>query len=148
VAVSRTLRRLLRIRELQEEQSRSALETALGELSQLETALTATEQRDRSGRKLVGSGAQSGNLTDRVAGIEEMRAAAGVASALSVRLAAAERRVAALRDSFVSSRMQRQQARTLVEDGEARIAAAEARRDQQELDDLHRVRSKNGDENH
>jgi flagellar biosynthesis chaperone FliJ len=147
VAVSRTLRRLLRIRELQEEQSRSALETALGELSQLETALTATEQRDRSGRKLVGSGAQSGNLTDRVAGIEEMRAAAGVASALSVRLAAAERRVAALRDSFVSSRMQRQQARTLVEDGEARIAAAEARRDQQELDDLHRVRSKNGDEN-
>jgi hypothetical protein len=39
MAVSRALRRLLRIRELEEEQCRLALESTLGELNRLESAL-------------------------------------------------------------------------------------------------------------
>jgi len=47
MAVSRALRRLLRIRELEEEQNRLALESALGELNRLEYALEATIERGR-----------------------------------------------------------------------------------------------------
>ena len=53
MAASRALRRLLRIRELQEEQSRLALESALGELHRLEHALASTFVRERRGRSLV-----------------------------------------------------------------------------------------------
>jgi hypothetical protein len=53
MAVSRALRRLLRIRELEEEQGRLALESALGELHRLENALMATFERKHRGRSLV-----------------------------------------------------------------------------------------------
>ena len=43
MAISRGLRRLLRVRNLEEEQSRQALESALGELNRLESALTKDE---------------------------------------------------------------------------------------------------------
>jgi flagellar export protein FliJ len=142
--VSTTLRRLLRIRELQEEQSRSALETALGEVNRLKTAIETAERREQSGRRLVGSSANSGSLTDRVAGLQEVRTAAGMAKALSVRLAEAERCAAALRDRFLASRVDREQAATLCEEREARAAVEGLRRDQQKLDDLFRLRSKNG----
>lgn len=140
--VSTSLRRLLRIREMQEEQDKSALQTALGEMSRLETALAATEERERSGRRMVGSGARRGSLADRIAGLEEMRAAAGMTKALSVRIAAAERHVVALRDNLLSSRMQRRQTKTLVEAGEARESAKEVRRIQSNSDELHRSQSK------
>lgn len=140
--VSTSLRRLLRIRELQEEQDESALQAALGEMSRLETALAATEHRAGSARRLVGSGVRSGSLTDRIAGLEEIRSAAGVTDVLSVRIAAAERRVAALRDSLLSSRMLRRQTKTLVEAEAARESAREVRRMQRDLDELHRRKQK------
>ena len=65
MAVSRALRRLLRVLEIEEEQSRLALESAVGELGILEHSLTATRTRERSGRRLVISSAQSGELPDR-----------------------------------------------------------------------------------
>jgi len=61
MAVSRALRRLLRIRDLQEEQSRLVLESALGELHRLENAMTATFVRDRQGRSLVQASARTAN---------------------------------------------------------------------------------------
>ena len=70
MAVSRALRRLLRIRELEEEQCRLALEAAIGELSRLEHAMAATAERDRRGRRLVEASARSGELRDRLAGLE------------------------------------------------------------------------------
>ncbi len=75
MAVSRALRRLLRIRELEEEQSRLALESALGELNRLEASLAAAVERERRGRRLVKASAQTGELPDRLAGLEETRAA-------------------------------------------------------------------------
>jgi hypothetical protein len=44
MAVSNALRRLLKIRAIEEEQSRLALESALGELNRLEVALAATAE--------------------------------------------------------------------------------------------------------
>jgi len=141
VPISPALRRLLCIRELEEDQSRLLLESALGELNQLETALTATAQRGRHGRKLVASSAQSGNLPDRVAGLEETHAAGRLAHALSDRIATAELLVVELRKGFLSKRLQRHQAETLIQAAEAREALETGRRGQRELDDWHRLRT-------
>jgi hypothetical protein len=146
MAVSRALRRLLRIRELEEEQCRLALESAQRELNRLEHALVATADRARRGRLLVGASAQSGELPDRLAGLEETRAADRFTAALNARRSVAKRDVAALRERFLSKRIERRQAEALVHETEARDAIEAGRRSQQGLDDwyrnrLHRMRA-------
>ena len=47
MAASRALRRLLRIREIEEEQRHVAVESAVAELKRLELAQAATAERDR-----------------------------------------------------------------------------------------------------
>ena len=135
MAVSRALRRLLRIRDLEEEQSRLALESALSELQRLKHALTAAAERDRGGRLLVGASARTGELPDRLAGLEETRAAARYAAALAPRIADAEVDAAALRLEYLSKRVERRQAETLIQEAEARDAIEAGRRGQQALDD-------------
>jgi len=146
MAVSRALRRLLRIRDLQEEQSRLVLESALGELHRLENAMTATFERDRLGRSLVQASARTGELPERLAGLEETRAASRHAAALVPRIDAAEEEVRDLRQEFLLKRVERRQAETLLRETEAREAAQSDRRSQQALDDGYgsRLRSNNG----
>jgi hypothetical protein len=98
MAVSRALRRLLRIRELEEEQSRLALESAMGDLNQLRQAQTAIVERDRRGRRLVQSSVHSGEWPDRLAGLEETRVANRLAKAIAPRIEDAESDVASLRE--------------------------------------------------
>jgi len=86
VAVSRALRRLLRIRELEEEQCRLALEAAIGELSRLEHRDGGNGRADRRGRRLVEASARSGELRDRLAGLEETRAANRLVEVLAPRI--------------------------------------------------------------
>jgi hypothetical protein len=140
MTVSRALRRLLRIRELEEEQSRLALESASGDLHNLQHAQAATVERDRRGRRLVQASAMSGEFQDRLAGLEESRAADRLAFVLGPRIANAEQEVAALREDFLSRRVERRQAETLIEEGEARDALDADRRSQQSLDDWFRNR--------
>jgi hypothetical protein len=135
MAVSRALRRLLRIRDLQEEQSRLVLESALGELHRLENAMTATFVRDRQGRSLVQASARTGELPDRLAGLDETRAASRHAAALGPRIDAMGEEVAGLRQEFLSKRVERRQAETLIQETEARNAIESSRRSQQTLDD-------------
>jgi hypothetical protein len=135
MAVSRALRRLLRIRDIEEEQGRLALESALGDLRHLENALAATVERARSGRRLVGTSAHSGELPDRLAGLEETRAADRRAAVLVPRIADAELDVVALRQEFLRKRVERRQAETLIRETEARDAVEANRRGQQMLDD-------------
>jgi flagellar biosynthesis chaperone FliJ len=144
MAVSRALRRLLRIRELEEEQGRIALEAAVGEFSRLKNALGATVERGRNGRLLVGSSAVSGEFTDRLAGLEETRAAERLAAALTPRIADADEEVTNLREDYLAKRVERRQAETLIQEAEARDALDADRKSQQALDDwfrnrLHRV---------
>ena len=140
MAVSRALRRLLRIRDLEEEQGRTALESAVGDLSRLQQALASTTERDRRGRRLVQASAGSGEFRDRLAGLEETRAADRMALALTPRIEEAEGGVAALREEYLARRVERRQAATLVDEAEARDALEAERRSQMALDDWFRNR--------
>lgn len=135
--VSRALFRLLRIRELEEEQSQHALESAMGELIQLEKALAATVERERRGRRLVSASVLTGELPDRLAGLEEARVALRHAAALSDRVESVEGDVEALRRSFLVRRVERRQAETLIRETQARDAVEAHRRDQRMLDEWH-----------
>ncbi len=140
MAVSRAMRRLLRIRDLEEEQARLALESGLAELRRLEHALAATADRDRSGRRLVAESVRTAELTDRLAGLEETRAAHRLAGLLEPRIADAGQDVAHLREQYLASRVERCQAETLIQEAEARDALEGDRRSQQALDDWFRNR--------
>ena len=140
MAVSRAMRRLLRVRDLEEEQSRLALESALGELHRLEHALAATVERDRWGRKLLNAAVRQGQLPDRLAGIEEMRAAMRHAAVLEPRIESAGDEVTALREAFLVKRVERRQAETLIAETEAEENVEAARAGQQSLDDWFRGR--------
>jgi hypothetical protein len=144
MAVSRALRRLFRIRELEEEQGRLALESALGELRDLRNALVAAIVRARNGRRLLANSAHSGELPDRIAGLEETRAADRRAALLGPRIADAELDVVARRQEFLQKRVERRQAEALIRETEALDEAEAGRRNQQTLDDwfgnkLHRT---------
>jgi hypothetical protein len=149
MTVSRALRRLLRIRDLEEEQIRLGLELAIGDLRRLEYAQAATVEQDRRGRRLVDLSALTGELADRLAGLEEQRAAHRFALALAPRIWDAEHDVAGLREDYLDKRVERRQAETLIKEAEARDALDADRRSQQALDDwfrnrLHREESEAG----
>lgn len=149
MTVSRALRRLLRIRDLEEEQCRLALELALGDLRRLEHAQAATVERNRRGRRLVDLSALNGELPDRLAGIEEQRVANRFALALAPRIWDAAQDVAGLREDYLDKRVERRQAETLIKEAEALDALDADRRSQQALDDwfrnrLHREESEAG----
>jgi hypothetical protein len=134
MAVSRTLRRLLRVLNLQEEQSKLALESGIAGLRRLEQAVEATSDQARAGRCLVHASAQTGELPDRLAGLEETRAANRRALALASRIAAAQSEVASLRQEFLAKRIECRQAETLIHQAETRDAIESGRRTQQGLD--------------
>ena len=147
MAVARVMKRLLRIRDLEEEQSRLTLESALGNLHRLQNAQAATIERDRRGRRLVLSSANTGELPDRLAGMEETHSSKRIAQALAPRIAGAQRNVTQLREEYLAKRVERRQAETLIEEAQARDAIDAGRRSQQALDDwflnrLHRERLK------
>ena len=140
MAVSAALRRLLRIRELEEDQGRMALETAIGDLNRLMNVQAATAERGQRGRRLVGLSAVTGEFTDRLAGLEETRAAERYALALAPKIANAHEEVANMREDYLDKRVERRQAETLIEEAEARGAADAERKSQQALDDWFRNR--------
>jgi len=143
MGVSWALLRLLRIRELEEEQSRVALESALGEVARLEQALAGAAERDRQGRILVTRSAKDGELPDRLAGIEESHAARRRSLLLVPLLESAEKAAASMREDLLRKRVERRQAESLVEEARAEAATEALRREQQGLDDWLRARNWN-----
>jgi hypothetical protein len=146
MAVSRSLRRLLRIRDLQEEQGRLALESTQGELNRLEDGLKATENQDRRGRRLLDASAWSGELPDRLSGLEDSRTATRFAAVLAPRIEAKRMDVNIRRQEFQSMRVARKQAESLIADAVSEDAIDAGRRSQQGLDDwysskLHQAQS-------
>ena len=71
----------------------------------LEAALEAARERERSGRRHVTASAASGDAADRIAGLEETRAASRHVAALKPRIAEMEAEVAARRTAFLAKRM-------------------------------------------
>jgi uncharacterized SAM-binding protein YcdF (DUF218 family) len=139
------LRRLLRIRDLEEEQRRIALESAQGELNRLNHAQVATTGRERWGRRLVEESARSGELPDRLSGLEETRTAGRLAQALASRIETVQEDVGKLREEFLAKRVEVRQAETLIKETEARDTFEAARRSQQTLDDWYGSRLHGGE---
>jgi flagellar biosynthesis chaperone FliJ len=139
--VSRALRRLLGIRELEEEQCRAALESAVTERARLQKALDMASERGRRGRALIAKSARSGELCDRLAGLEEVRSVPLLSDILSERIAAAELHVTERYQDYLSSRTRRRQVETLNEDAEKKVVQLGARRSQQEMDEWFRSRA-------
>ena len=135
------LRRLLRIRKLQEEQSAISLEAAAEELRRLENARIATLMRAHNGRCLVIASICLDEIHDRHAGLEEIHAASHLAGILSARIAVAESKVSRLREALMAKRIECRQAETILEKRAAQDAIETARRSQYTLDDWHRSRS-------
>jgi hypothetical protein len=129
---------LLRIRDIEEEQSRLALESALGELHRLEHALALAAEQERRGRRLIAAGVSTGKLPDRLAGLEETLGAGRRTAALAPRIEEAARSVAELRHVFLDKRVERRQAETLIQETEARDAVEAERHNQQAIDDGYR----------
>lgn len=147
--VSRSLIRLLRIRNLQERQSRVELESALAEVHRLEQALAAAKQRGQRGQRLVIASTHSAEvvdrMVDRIAGLTESHAAERHANALGPRIADAEQNAEELRQHFLERRVERRQAETLIAEQKASDAIDAQRRGQQTLDDWHGARKHRGE---
>jgi flagellar biosynthesis chaperone FliJ len=135
MAVTSALRRLLRIRDLEEEQSQIALGSALGKLRDLNNARTASLGRGRQGRELIAASVTSGENVDRQAGLIESQAAERQTLMLEPRIAASEEQTALLRQEVLEKRVECRQAETLIEETETRVAIEASRRDQRGLDD-------------
>ncbi len=133
--VSRSLRRLFRIRELEEEQSRLALDASLAELRRLESALRGAAQQGRRGREIIDRGLRSGSLDERIAGLEEEASSGRLSSALGVLIQELQLKVDAQREGYRVKSLQRRQAESLVNEAEARSHIEMARREQAGLDD-------------
>lgn len=133
MAISRAIKRLLRVRELEEEQRRLALEAASTELAKLNGALQAAHQRGRRGRLLIAQSAA--NVQDRHAGVQEIQAAERFAQVLTPRIAEQEKVVAERRTEYMEKRMERRQAETLIEEAKAREELENSRKAQIALDD-------------
>ena len=139
--VSHALKRLVRVRELEEERSRLALDSAVAERDRLTHALELASHRERNGRALIVLSAHSGELCDRLAGLEETRMAHRLRELLFERIAAAELEVSEQRERYLSTRIKRRQADTLIEEAERKDAEQCVRRDQQDLDEWFRSRA-------
>jgi flagellar biosynthesis chaperone FliJ len=135
MAISRAMRRLLRVREIEEELSQAVLESALGDLKLLQAALQAARERERAGRRQVTASAATGELADRISGLELTRAARRHAAALTPRITETELAVASWRREFLAKRTARRQVETLMRRTESEDAIESGRRTQRELDD-------------
>jgi hypothetical protein len=135
MAVSRAMRRLLRLLEMQEEKCLAEMEAALADLRKLKGALAAAQEQDRAGRRLVTASAVTGEMIDRLAGLEEGRDALRRTGALKPRFAEAQTIMNTRRAEFLSKRVERRQAETVVEQMQDADAADAGRREQRGLDD-------------
>ena len=145
--VSNALKRLLHIRDLEQEQHRITLESALGELRQLEEALARAEAREREGRNRFTDSVRTHELTERHSAQVEASIGSHHAHALEPRIARAEVEAALRRQEYLLKRTERRQAETLIRATEAADAIEKARQSQQALDDHYLAQSGRGRRN-
>lgn len=135
MAVSNALKRLLRIRDLEQEQHRRTLQSALGELRLLEEAFDRAAARERDGRTSFAVNLREPEPLERHSALVETIIGSRHTHALEPRIARAEAEAARRRQEFLYKRMERRQAETLIHSTEAEEAIESARQSQQTLDD-------------
>jgi hypothetical protein len=89
---------------------------------------------------LVASSVLTGELLDRIAGLEEIRVADRKVKVLAAKVDAAKKQVQKKRQEFLDKRIERRQAEAVYDAMQARAAAEANRKGQLILDDWHRSR--------
>lgn len=136
----KTLERLLRIREIQEEQKKLRLDAAQATLKSLQRARDAAAEMERGGRALAAASVISGELADRQAGLMQTEFARRRARMLAPWIASTQKETVELRRDFMDKRMQRRQAETLVGLEDTRDKVESDRRAQRNVDDWYGAR--------
>lgn len=139
--VSKALKRLLRIRDLEQEQHRIALQSALSELRRLEIALGSATERERRGRGELVASVRAGEHEERHPAQVETEIGHSHALVLAPRIVRAEAETARRRQAFLLKRLEHCQAETLIRETEAADEIEELRRGQQRLDEWYLSRS-------
>ncbi len=154
--VSNALKRLLRIRDLEQEQHRRALESALSELRRLEDALERASVRERGGRSEFAAGVLDQNPqfdqdSDQESHAKPLALQSALvetaigqnhAQALAPRISRATAQAALRQREFLLKRMERRQAETLIRETEATDAIEATRQGQKNADDWFLARSR------
>lgn len=135
MSVSSGLKRLLRVRSLQEEQRRLALESARDECDRLQKLLAALRERAANGRVIVKQGIGSADSADRIVGLAEQDLALRVGAHLGQAIEAAELRLLAVRAHYLSARTEKRQAEVLIANRQQEEARENARKEQRVLDE-------------
>ncbi len=139
--VTRSLRRLLRIRDIEEEQHRLTLELAQSELRTIEDAIVASQWREQEGRMLVDAGLASGDVTDVQSGRLEVNSARSNFTSLLPRRDECEQRVNVSREALREKQIERRQTEAVIEAAMATEKVKSVRHSQNDLDDWFRART-------
>jgi len=135
LAERRVLARLLRLRELEEEQSRTELEAAVGVRNRVRVELAEVSDRQTLGRRNFATGIAARDPLGRTGAMMELERAREQQVKIRTRFDASEAEVARQREEFLLRRTERRQVETLVDDQQAMDVIETARRAQQMLDD-------------
>jgi hypothetical protein len=141
MAVSRQVRRLLRVLDLEEEMRRRDLTSAQAELALFDTAMRTAAERERYGRLLFTAALHNEDLRDRLAGQAETHAGRHRRVILQQFIEQTSRVVEELREKLLEKRVERKQAETLVVAAEANESLDQRRRSQQSLDAWYLLRT-------
>ena len=133
------LRRLLDLRQAEEDRSQLELDGAMETLRRLGVALTETEKRRSLARTRVSAGVETGQVIDRMAGVYEIAHADRLAGMILQKIHAGERDVLDRRQELLTRRLARRQVETIVNAHIAEIEMESNRKAQLELDDWHRT---------
>jgi cytosine/adenosine deaminase-related metal-dependent hydrolase len=135
MSVPKVLRRLLRVRAIEEEQRRRALDAAVTKLQSLEQARESAMEMEKQGRARVGASVVSRVLADRQAGLVEQECARRRGALVTSRIAMSQAEASERRAEFLAKRVERRQAASLIEDAQARREVEAERQSQRSVDD-------------
>ena len=135
MTILRSFKRLLHVRDIEEEQARISLEAALHRFNELQTAAQRVQQRDQEGRRMLISGIEQGDGAERIAGLEESRCAAQQSRHLKPQMEEAEASVSILRRQLMERRLARRQAETILQGADIKAHLESLRRMQQASDE-------------
>ena len=136
---SRRLRRLHELRQIEERNQASLLQSATSELRRLSEARKDVRIREASGRALMMTIVQGEQMQDRVAGAVEAASASRISTVLARRIRDVTEDIARIRDRFVAKRIERRQAETLLSTAVELDALEAQRKSQLALDEWYRM---------
>ena len=137
---SKSLRRLLRVRQLVEEQRRAELEESIGALRRLQRAQESVTERRLRGGQLIDQSARQGQELDRIVGLAETSLATAQGASLDAMIQDAEQESALQRELYLEKRVERRQAEALLDERWRLETQQNERREQQSLDDWRELR--------